>query len=120
PDPRLYENVAKEYALAAEAYEKYLEQYPNSKNTYEYAYSYAETLYFSGRFADAAKAYERVRDSVLDNKYAEDAAFNTIKAYEKLLEIETQAGRYKEPPLPKVGEVKVPLTPVPVPEMVTR
>src|SRR6185503_18249053 len=120
PDPRLYENVAKEYALAAEAYEKYLEQYPNSKNTYEYSYSYAETLYFSGRFADAAKAYEKVRDSVLDNKYAEDAAFNTIKAYEKMLEIDTAAGRYKEPPLPKVGEVKAPVVPRQLPDMVQK
>src|SRR6185369_6495844 len=107
-------------AMAAEAYEKYLDQYPNSKNTYEYSYSYAETLYFAGRFMDAAKAYEKVRDSVLDNKYAEDAAFNTIKSYEKTLEIETTAGRYKEPPLPKVGEVKVPVTPLVTPDLVVK
>ncbi len=116
-DPKIYENIAKEYALAAEAYEKYLDQYPNSKNTYEYSYSYAETLYFSGRFADAAKAYEKVRDSNLDNKYAEDSAFNAVKSYEKGLEIEAAAGRYKEPPMPKVGETKAPVTPLTIPEL---
>ncbi len=119
-DGRIFENIAKEYALAASAYEKYLDAYPNSKNTYEYSYSYAETLYFSGRFMDAAKAYEKVRDSVLDNKYAEDAAFNTIKSYEKTLELETAAGRYKEPPLPKVGEVKAPIAPTTMPDLVQK
>ena len=120
PDPRMYENIAKEYALAADAYEKYLEAYPNSKNTYEYSYSYADTLYYSGRFADAAKAYERVRDSNLDNKYAEDSAFNAVKSYEKQLEMDASAGRYVQPPLPKLGEVKVPVTPLPIPELVLR
>ena len=120
PDPRIYENVAKEYALAADAYEKYLESYPNSKNTYEYSYSYADTLYYSGRFADAAKAYEKVRDSNLDNKYAEDSAFNAVKSYEKQIEVDTTAGKYSQPPLPKVGEVKVPVTPLAIPELVLK
>jgi cellulose synthase operon protein C len=80
PDAKLIENIQHEYKLAAEAYEKYLEQYPNTRNTYEYSYSYAETLYFSGRFRDAAMAYEKVRDSKLDNKYVEDAAFNAVKS----------------------------------------
>ena len=92
-DGKIFEQIAKEYAMAAEAYEKYLDQYPNSKNTYEYSYSYAETLYFSGRFADAAKAYEKVRDSNLDNKYAEDSAFNAIKSYEKTVEFLDVRGR---------------------------
>ena len=73
--------IAREYTQAAQAYEKYLEQYPNSKNAYEYSYSYAETLYYSGRFYDAGKQYEKVRDSGLDNKYQEDAAFNAIKSF---------------------------------------
>src|SRR5439155_386918 len=77
---------------------------PNSKNTYEYSYSYAETLYFSGRFLDAGAQYEKVRDSNLDNKYAEDAAFNAVKSYEKYFDLQTQAGKYREPPLPADGK----------------
>src|SRR5581483_3644328 len=68
PDLACIGKVSSEYAQAALAYEKYLEQYPNSKNTYEYSYNYAETLFFSGRFLEAATAYEKVRDSNLDNK----------------------------------------------------
>ena len=56
--------IQKEYEQAAEAYEKYLEQYPNSKNTYEYSYSYAETLYLLGPIPRRGDAqYEKVRDS---------------------------------------------------------
>ncbi len=104
PDPKLVDQIQREYKLAAEAYEKYLEQYPNSRNTYEYSYSYAETLYYSGRFRDAAEAYEKVRDSKLDNKYVEDASFNAVKSYEMALAELQQKGAYTEPPLPAVGQ----------------
>ncbi len=120
PDPKMIENISKEYAQAALAYEKYLEQYPASKNTYEYSYSYAETLYFSGRFLEAAAQYEKVRDSNLDNKYAEDAAFDAVKAYEKYLELQTQAGRYQEPPLPTQEKTKPPITPIKMPSAVEK
>jgi tetratricopeptide (TPR) repeat protein len=120
PDPKMIENISKEYAQAAEAYEKYLEQYPSSKNTYEYSYAYAETLYYSGRFLEAAAQYEKVRDSNLDNKYAEDSAFNAVKSYEKYLELQTQAGKYKEPPLPADGKVSLPVTPMQIPDPVAR
>jgi tetratricopeptide (TPR) repeat protein len=116
PDPKMLENIQREYKLAAEAYEKYLEQYPNSKNTYEYSYSYAETLYYSGRFLDAAMAYEKVRDSRLDNKYAEDAAFNAVKSYEMAL----QSANYQEPPLPAVGKTTIPVRPITIPETVQK
>jgi len=118
PTPQQLEQVGKEYAYAAQAYEKYLEAYPNSKNTYEYSYSYAETLYYSGRFLDAAHAYEKVRDSNLDNKYAEDSAFNAVKAYEAYLSLQRQAGKFPEPPMPEVGKVTMPLKPLDIPEPV--
>ncbi len=121
PDPKVLEQIAKEYADASLAYEKYLEQYPNSKNTYEYSYSYAETLYYSGRFTDAAIAYEKVRDSNLDNKYLEDAAFNAIKAYEKSIEQLTAQGKYREPQLPAAdGKIQVPVQPITLPDVTTR
>ena len=120
PDPKLVDSIQKEYKQAAEAYEKYLEQYPNTRNTYEYSYSYAETLYYSGRFRDAALAYEKVRDSKLDNKYVEDAAFNAVKSYEMALAEMQQKGGYQEPPLPAVGKTQTPVTPMQEPDLVTR
>jgi tetratricopeptide (TPR) repeat protein len=120
PDPKLLDNIQHEYKQAAEAYEKYLEQYPNTRNTYEYSYSYAETLYYSGRFRDAAGAYEKVRDSKLDNKYVEDAAFNAVKSYEMALAELTQKGVFAEPPLPAVGKTQTPVTPIQEPELVQR
>lgn len=118
PDPKLLEQIQHEYRLAAEAYAIYLEQYPASRNTYEYSYSYAETLYYSGRFADAAHAYERVRDSKLDNKYVEDAAFNAVKSYEMALAEAQQHGLYTQPPLPAVGKTATPVTPMDEPQLV--
>jgi tetratricopeptide (TPR) repeat protein len=118
PDPQLLSTISKEYAQAATAYEKYLEQYPNSKNTYEYSYSYAETLYYSGRFLEAAAQYEKVRDSRLDNKYIEDAAFNAVKSYEKYMDLQAQAGKYAEPPLPADGKTTVPVAPLTIPDPV--
>jgi tetratricopeptide (TPR) repeat protein len=120
PDGKILEQISKEYAQAAVQYEKYLEKYPTSKNSYEYRYSYAETLYYSGRFLDAAREYETVRDSNLDNKYAEDASFNAIKSYEKYLETQTMAGRYKAPPKPDQDKLKAPITPIAIPEPVQK
>jgi tetratricopeptide (TPR) repeat protein len=120
PDLKCIEKVSSEYAQAALAYEKYLEQYPNSKNTYEYSYNYAETLFFSGRFLEAATAYEKVRDSNLDNKYAEEASFNSIKSYEKYVDQLTAAGKYAEPPLPALGKTKTPVTPIDMPDFIQK
>jgi tetratricopeptide (TPR) repeat protein len=118
PDPKILDRIASEYRLAADAYEKYLAAYPHSKNTYEYSFSYAEALYYSGRFVDAAKQYEKVRDSNLDNKYAEESAFDAVKSYEKYLELQGQAGKYKVPDLPKQGVTQVPVKPMEMPDPV--
>lgn len=115
-DGRLLEQAAKEYRQASDAYEAYLRQYPTSKNAYEYGYYYAETLYYSQRFEDAARAYEKIRDSKMDNKYLEDAAFNAIKAYEMVVENQKKAGQITEPPLPVQGKVQAPVTALTVPD----
>jgi tetratricopeptide (TPR) repeat protein len=107
PDGKKLELASKEYSQAADGYEKYLEQYTNSKNTYEYTFFYAESLYYSTRFAEAATQYEKVRDSELDNKYLEDSAFNAVKSYENLLDGQIKNGRLKYPPTPEVGKVQV-------------
>ena len=117
-DPKQLDLAFKEYSQAAAAYQNYLTAYPNSKNAYEYSYAYAETLYYSSRFLDAARQYEKVRDSKLDRKYFEDAAFAAVKSYENHLEAEAKAGRYSEPPLPADGKTTLPVTPLPMPDAV--
>ena len=120
PDGKKLEFAAREYSLAADGYEKYLEQYTNSKNTYEYTFFYAETLYYSRRFAEAATQYEKVRDSNLDNKYLEDSAFNAVKSYEFLIDDQQASGKLVFPPIPSAGNVKGPVTPIEVPENVRK
>lgn len=71
-----------EYGLAASAYEDYLAQYPKSENAYDLGYFYAECLYYSFRFPEAAKQYAKVRDSKLGEKYRETAGFSAILASE--------------------------------------
>ncbi|MSP61206.1 MAG: tetratricopeptide repeat protein [Myxococcales bacterium] len=120
PDGRKLEFALKEYGLAADGYAKYLETYQNSKATYEYTYFYAETLYFSGRFSEAAVQYEKVRDSNLDNKYLEDSAFNAVKSYELLVDGQQKAGKLVFPPIPTTEKVKAPVTALPIPEDVVK
>lgn len=99
-DVELLKQAEKEYAIAAGAYERYLDRFPNSKNSYEIRYSYASCLFFSERYLEAAKAYAEVRDSNLDNRYQEEAAFSATKAYETHLLNEIEAKRLTEPELP--------------------
>ena len=47
---------------------------------YEFSAFYADALYYSGQLPQAIAAYKIVRDSILDNRYQEDAAFRMIKA----------------------------------------
>lgn len=71
-----------EYGLAASAYQDYLAQYPKSENAYDLGYFFAECLYYSFRFPEAAEQYGKVRDSKLGTKYREPAGFSAILARE--------------------------------------
>jgi len=95
--------AAAEYTIAATAYKAYLERFPDTPSSYEYRYSFAESLYYSDQFADAAKEYAEVRDSNLDDKLQEDAADGAVMAYERLLEEHGKAGTLILPAMPKQG-----------------
>ncbi|HYI01164.1 tetratricopeptide repeat protein [Hyalangium sp.] len=84
------------YQVAARAYGAYLERFPRTKSSYEMRYYYAECLYNSLQFSLAAKNYEEVRDSRLDDKFLKDAAFTAVLARQKQLEAELKAGTVKE------------------------
>ena len=74
------------FEIAARAYSLYLQRYPRSKNAYEVEFFAAECQYNSLQFAEAARNYDAVRDSTADTRYAKDAAFNAVLAWQKLLE----------------------------------
>jgi TolA-binding protein len=116
-DPNALEEAAREYALAAKAYEKYLDRFPTSKNSYEIRYSLASCLYYSQRFIEAGKVFALVRDSNLDNRYREEAAFMATKSYEEYIGIQVKEGKLSDPPLPKATDkVATPIRPQPIPE----
>ena len=74
--------AVEEYALAAEAYRDYLDQYPKSENSYDLGFFLAECLYYSFNFPAAADQYGKVRDDKRSGKYTEVAAFSSILARE--------------------------------------
>ncbi len=109
-DAQKCDRAAKEYGLAAISYGKYLERFPDSKNAYELSYYLAESQYYSGQFTEAARAYERVRDSNVDNRFQEEAAFHAIKAWEEHIAGEVKHKRLPDPPVPKQESVASPVT----------
>ncbi len=105
------------YRTAAELYEKYLAAYPNSKRSYEFSAFFADALYYSGQLPQAIAAYQNVRDSQMDNRYQEDAAFRMIKAYEEIIETMKREGKIQDPPIPDEKNTKAPVTPIAMPEI---
>jgi len=110
------------FQVAARAYGAYLERFPRTKSSYEMRFYYAECLFNSLQFVLAAKNYEEVRDSRLDDKYRKEAAFTAVLALQKQLEADIKAGTVKEyKPLRSAerpaGEV---VQPIPLAESETR
>lgn len=81
------------FETGAKAYQSYLGRFPRSKNAYEMEYYWAECLYNSFQFAEAAKHYAAVRDSSQDVKYLSDAAYSAVLAWQKQLDLEIKSGQ---------------------------
>jgi TolA-binding protein len=108
------------YRTSAELYEKYLAAYPNSKQAYDYASFYADALYYSDQFEAAINAYTNLRDSILDNKHQQLAAFMIIKSYEDIITRMKAAKQLDEPPIPDEQNTKPPVAPMAMPEVFQR
>ncbi|WP_224368734.1 tetratricopeptide repeat protein [Hyalangium versicolor] len=91
-----YDQALVGYQVAARAYGAYLDRFPRTKSSYEMRYYYAECLYNSFQFALAAKSYEEVRDSRLDNRFLSEAAFSAVLSWQKQLAEDVKAGKAKE------------------------
>ena len=85
---QFYRNAGKQeqaveyFRKAADAYAEYLRMFKNSREAYEMNYYYADALYYSLRFLDAAREYENVRDSPAGTQYKREAAIYAPVAYE--------------------------------------
>src|SRR5262249_55023574 len=66
------------FEVAALAYGGYLKQFPRAKNGYEMEFYYAECLYNSFQFREAANHYQAVRDSQLDSKFVAESSFAAV------------------------------------------
>ncbi len=105
-DTALITQANQSYRQAADAYRQYLERYPDADNAYELGFFYAECLYFSGNYQDAAAQYKVVRDSNPDKsaKYLYDSALSTILAYENLIAGQTRQGLLPAKANPRAGD----------------
>lgn len=92
------DEAIKEYKLAAVAYDNYLRKYPTSENAYELGFFYAECLFYSFRFGEAATQYETVRDSSLGTKYQELAGFSAILSHEATVKQDIDNGKIESRP----------------------
>ena len=91
-----FEQARATFDTAAKAYQSYLQRFPRSKNAYELTFYWAECLYNSFQFTEAAKQYAAVRDSPQDVKYQSEAAFSAVLSLQKQLELEQKSGASPE------------------------
>jgi TolA-binding protein len=90
------------FALAATAYEKYLDQYPHDREAYKWRYYLAECLFYSAQYERAAESYALVRElDAGENEFREPAAFNAVKSLEFLVADGIRRGEIPAAALPE-------------------
>jgi TolA-binding protein len=120
-DLSLCEQAQENYALAAEGYRKYLEQYPNNPQAYELQYNLADALFWSENYERAAEEYAKVRDSNLDDVHLAEAARRVVESLKRIVEEAEKNGEItirEEPPEPSGDPPQV--TPIEMPELLQR
>lgn len=109
------------YGLAAEAYQSYLDRYPNNPQAYELRYNLADAYYWAGNYEEAARQYASVRDSNLDDAHLSESARLVVESLKRIVEREQERGAIsprEEPPEPQGAPPIV--TPIALPELVQR
>lgn len=99
-DPEVEDQALSRYQEAAEAYANFLEEYPNDREAYEVRFLYAQALYYSFDFVEAANQYRQVRDAHGRTERQELAAYQVIKSLEFTLLDQIEAGRLDPRALP--------------------
>ncbi len=98
-DAALLDKARAEYEAAVDGYRAYLGRYPQSPYTQELTLLYAEALYWTDRFSEAADQYERLRDMPGVKPADRDvAAFSAIKSLEKHIQALVENGGLPKDP----------------------
>ncbi len=95
------------YGKAVDLYRSFLEQYPESLQTYELTFALAEALYFSGRYLESVPHYRWVRDHrELSESHFEEAAYSVIQALEAEANRLVAAGVIEDIRVPTAEELR--------------
>ncbi|HJN73595.1 MAG TPA: tetratricopeptide repeat protein [Myxococcota bacterium] len=81
------------YALAYKAYSVYLQEFPDSKHSYEMRYAFGELLYKIKRYDEAYVQYMKVVSLDLKGKHSEFCAESAIFAAEEMVKREKKEGK---------------------------
>ncbi|MDZ7333528.1 MAG: tetratricopeptide repeat protein [candidate division KSB1 bacterium] len=83
-------NRAREYRMAIEKYEDYIQKFRDSDKTAKVNYYLAECYYAINQFDKAADEYFKVMSQYGDNEFKDAAAYNRILSYYQLLKRNTK------------------------------
>ena len=86
-------NAKDTYALAETAYSVYLEEFPESKHSYEMRYAYGELLYTLKKFDSAYDQYMQVVSIDPKGKRSQFCAESAIFAAEEMVKVEKKEGK---------------------------
>ena len=78
-------NRVREYRLAIEKYEDFIQKFRDSKNIAKVSYYLAECYYAINKFDKAANEYFKVMNLYGDNEFKDGAAYNRILSYYQIL-----------------------------------
>jgi TolA-binding protein len=118
PTPDNKQRYLELYARAANLYQQYLEQYPDSDEVYEFTYRIADTRFFSEQYADSVPFYRWVRDHRdLSEKYYLKAALSVVQARQAEVDQQLARGTLTEPPVPTAETLRAlgTVEPLPIP-----
>ncbi|MBN1946290.1 MAG: tetratricopeptide repeat protein [Bradymonadales bacterium] len=99
-DPALESEAIARYRMAAEGYADFLQQYPADRLAYEVRFYYAQALYYSFEFEQAARQYALVRDTEGRSERRELAGYQVVRCLEEALYEEIQRGSLEARALP--------------------
>ncbi len=103
-DEEMLASAQAKYALAAKTYAEFLKKHPNDKDSYQWNFYYAETLFYSEQYMLAYEQYRTVREMDLRAKefyeIQETSAFNAVKALELVLRDRIAQGEVPSKVLP--------------------
>ncbi|RME27547.1 MAG: hypothetical protein D6798_04285 [Deltaproteobacteria bacterium] len=85
------------YELAYQAYQVYLENFPEEKNAYEMRYAFGELLYKLKKYDEAYEQYMKVVEMDPKGQRSEFCAESAIFAAEEMVKQEEKAGRIQKP-----------------------